>query len=78
MPGRPGFGRRCRPGRGHSGREDSCRPGGTPPGSWGSFADPGLLQVRGSFANPGGVPAGPGRGFYRFSVILGLIIYECK
>ena len=33
-------------------------------------AGPGVLQARGSFANPGG--------FYRFSVILGLIIYECK
>ena len=36
----------------------SCRPGGTPPGSRGSFADPGLLQVRGSFAGPGWSPAG--------------------
>ena len=33
---------RCRPGRGYSGRAGiPAGPGGTPPGSWGSFADPG-------------------------------------
>ena len=45
----------------------SFRPGGSSCRSGGPFADPeGLLQVRGSFAGPGGSPAGLGRDFIVF------------